>query len=89
MSNYKVGSGETEVFVTEVTPIVAETPQQQGSWKSGLFSCCKYGCFHPALLCGWCFPTILMGQVRTYIIFPPRNGLVDNSLYFLIASTHI
>jgi hypothetical protein len=67
----------TEVFVTEVTPIVAETPQQQGSWKSGLFSCCKYGCFHPALLCGWCFPTILMGQVRTYIIlfvfFFPRE----------------
>jgi hypothetical protein len=64
MSNYKGGS-ETEVFVTEITPIiVAEHPQNEaGSWKSGLFACCKYGCFHPALLCGWCFPTILMGQV--------------------------
>jgi hypothetical protein len=66
MSNHnKDGGSETEVFVTEVTPIIVVEPQNEvGSWKSGLFSCCKYGCFHPALLCGCCFPTILMGQVR-------------------------
>ncbi|OEU21448.1 hypothetical protein FRACYDRAFT_235075 [Fragilariopsis cylindrus CCMP1102] len=67
MSNNKGGS-ETEVFVTEVTPIfvVAEQPQNEaGSWKSGLCSCCKYGCCHSALLWGYCFPAILMGQLLT------------------------
>ena len=69
MSNNKGGS-ETEVFVTEVAPVfvAAEQPQNKvGSWKSGLFSCFKYGRCHPALLCGCCFSTILMGQVRVFV----------------------
>ena len=70
MSNNKGGKSETEVFVTEVTPIfvVGEQPQHEaGSWKSGLCCCCKYGCCHSALLWGCCFSTILMGQVRVFV----------------------
>ena len=69
MSNNKGGS-ETEVFVTEVAPVfvVAEQPQNEvGSWKLELCSCCKYGCCHPALLCGFFCPAILMGQVRVFV----------------------
>ena len=76
MSNNKGGS-ETEVFVTEVAPVfvVAEQPQNEvGSWKSGLCSCCKYGCCHSALLWGCCFSTILMGQVRVFVFSLKKTG---------------
>ena len=62
-------SKETKAVVTEATPIMKATPiggftSNRGSWKSGLFGCCKYGCCHPALCCTIFAPTILMGQVR-------------------------
>lgn len=37
----------------------------RGSWKSGLCSCCRFGCCHPALCCAVFFPFALMGQLLT------------------------
>jgi len=68
------GNGyKSEIVVTEVTPILDDdydessstTNTHTGRWKSGLFSCCQYGCFHPALCCAWFFPMVLMGQLLT------------------------
>mmetsp|Transcript_21966 Transcript_21966/g.24685 ORF Transcript_21966/g.24685 Transcript_21966/m.24685 type:complete len:258 (-) Transcript_21966:209-982(-) len=64
---------KTEIVVTEVTPILDENYDElsstintrTGRWKSGLCSCCQYGCFHPAFCCAWFFPMALMGQVLT------------------------
>lgn len=37
----------------------------QRTWKDGLFSCCKFGPFHPSLLNACFCPQILMAQVLT------------------------
>jgi len=52
-----MGKGET-------TPLVTGVPLA-GGWKDGLFNCCKYGCFHPSILCALCFPQLLLAQVLT------------------------
>mmetsp|Transcript_21968 Transcript_21968/g.24689 ORF Transcript_21968/g.24689 Transcript_21968/m.24689 type:complete len:236 (-) Transcript_21968:209-916(-) len=67
---------KTEIVVTEVTPILDENYDElsstintrTGRWKSGLCSCCQYGCFHPAFCCAWFFPMVLMGQVLIGIV---------------------
>jgi len=73
-NNYDNTNGyNTKIVVTEVTPILDENYDEllstinthTGRWKSGLCSCCQYGCFHPAFCCAWFFPMALMGQVLT------------------------
>lgn len=36
-----------------------------GSWRDGLFDCCRHGAFHGHLWLGMCFPLCLLGQVAT------------------------
>ena len=38
---------------------------QFGSWKDGLFDCCRNGLCHPSLVCAFFCPQILMAQVLT------------------------
>merc|ERR1712226_255162 len=65
-----MGSKQEEVepilVATEATPLDGNTStSSKGGWKSGLCSCCKYGCCHPALWIGCCCTPILMGHILT------------------------
>jgi Cys-rich protein (TIGR01571 family) len=55
-----------------------------GSWRDGLFDCCRHGFFHPHLWMGFCFPFCLLGQVATRTGFwsEPLRQLSSSSLPF-------
>lgn len=37
--------------------------EKRGKWKDGLFSCFRFGLFHPHLWVAWLCPQILLGQI--------------------------
>ena len=39
--------------------------EQKGRWKDGLFSCFRFGLFHPHVWTAWLCPQILLGQILT------------------------
>jgi Cys-rich protein (TIGR01571 family) len=52
-----------------------------GSWRDGIFDCCRHGFFHPHLWMGICFPFCLLGQVAT------RTGFWSEPLRQLSSSS--
>ncbi len=47
----------TDAEVVVADTIASENETSTGQWKSGLFTCCAHGCFHPSFILPFCgFP---------------------------------
>lgn len=73
--------------------------ENKGKWKDGLFSCFRFGLFHPHLWVAWMCPQILLGQILTRLNMtwlarpsvpksPMQSLMAKIFLFFLLLSIY-
>jgi hypothetical protein len=62
----KVPPGGVKLGQTLRVPLMdSHLVERKGTWKDGIFSCFRFGFFHPHVWIAWLCPQILLGQILT------------------------